>query len=123
MRLAGLYRRTLARGIQSDFAIGRSVGDYAVGALWLSLTGHDFGSADWVGTLWQPSALPRHSTLSLICSAWASSGGPLAAQVYGARKPRLMRRTIRQGLWISVMLGILSIGALWPAKQIFLLLG
>ena len=59
----------------------------------------------------------------LLCMGILAAVPPLAAQAYGARKPRLMRRTIRQGLWISVMLGILSIGALWPAEQIFLLLG
>ena len=59
----------------------------------------------------------------LLCMGILAAVPPLAAQAYGARNPRLMRRTIRQGLWISVMLGILAIGALWPAEQIFLMLG
>ena len=115
---------TLARGIQSDFAIGRTVGDYAAGAIFAQSNRHDFDRP----TGWGRTGSCRPCLDALHCRLFAlhghpSGGPPLAAQAYGARKPRLMRRTIRQGLWISVMLGILSIGALWPAEQIFLLLG
>lgn len=59
----------------------------------------------------------------LLCMGVIAAVAPLAAQAHGARNPRLMRRTIRQGLWVAVLLGGLSIAALWPAEQIFLLLG
>jgi MATE family multidrug resistance protein len=35
-----------------------------------------------------------------------SAVAPLAAQGYGARKPRLVRRALRVGLWASLMLGL-----------------
>jgi MATE family multidrug resistance protein len=35
-----------------------------------------------------------------------SAVSPLAAQAYGARKPRLVRRALRVGLWVAVMVGI-----------------
>ena len=59
----------------------------------------------------------------LLCMGILAAVPPLAAQAYGAQNPRLLRRTIRQGLWISSMLGFFAIGALWPSEQIFLLLG
>ena len=118
------YRRTLARGIQSDFAIGRSVGDYAVGAIFAQSNRHDFDRpTGWDALAAVGLASTLYIVAYLLCMGILAAVPPLAAQAYGARKPRLMRRTIRQGLWISVMLGILSIGALWPAEQIFLLLG
>lgn len=59
----------------------------------------------------------------LLCMGVIAAVAPLAAQAHGARNPRLMRRTIRQGLWVAVLLGSISIMVLWPAEQIFLLLG
>jgi MATE family multidrug resistance protein len=39
---------------------------------------------------------------------------PLAAQAYGARRPRMVRRALRVGLWAAVILGIpMSIAQLW----------
>jgi MATE family, multidrug efflux pump len=39
---------------------------------------------------------------------------PLAAQAFGARNPRLVRRSLRVGLWAAVMLGIpLNVLQLW----------
>src|SRR6516225_7568931 len=31
---------------------------------------------------------------------------PLAAQAFGARRPRMVRRTLRVGLWAAVILGV-----------------
>ena len=59
----------------------------------------------------------------LLCMGILAAVPPLAAQAHGARNTRLMRRTIRQGLWVATLLGLLSILALWPAEKIFLLLG
>ncbi len=59
----------------------------------------------------------------LLCMGILAAVPPLAAQAYGARNPRQMRRIVRQGLWVVTILGSLSIMALWPAEQIFLLLG
>jgi MATE family multidrug resistance protein len=43
-----------------------------------------------------------------------SAVAPLAAQAYGARQPRMVRRSLRVGLWASIMLGVpLTIAQLW----------
>jgi MATE family multidrug resistance protein len=48
---------------------------------------------------------------------------PLAAQAYGARRPRLVRRALRVGLWTAVALGLpLTLLQLWGA-DILLVLG
>jgi MATE family multidrug resistance protein len=35
-----------------------------------------------------------------------SAVAPLAAQAFGARKPRMVRRALRVGLWAAVLLGV-----------------
>lgn len=35
-----------------------------------------------------------------------SAVAPLAAQAYGAREPRMVRRALRVGLWVAVLLGV-----------------
>ncbi len=40
----------------------------------------------------------RHGTVSAVA--------PLAAQAFGARKPRMVRRALRVGLWAAVLLGV-----------------
>lgn len=47
---------------------------------------------------------------------------PLAAQAMGARKPRKVRRVIRQGLWITILLGFPSAAALLMAEPVLILL-
>ena len=43
-----------------------------------------------------------------------SAVAPLAAQAFGARKPRMVRRALRVGLWAAVLLGIpINIAQLW----------
>ncbi len=43
-----------------------------------------------------------------------SAVAPLAAQAFGARKPRLVRRALRVGLWAALLLGVpLNIVQLW----------
>jgi MATE family multidrug resistance protein len=52
-----------------------------------------------------------------------SAVSPLAAQAFGAREPRMVRRALRVGLWAATLLGIpLSIGQLW-GEEILLALG
>jgi len=39
---------------------------------------------------------------------------PLAAQAFGAREPRMVRRSLRVGLWAALMLGIpVNVAQLW----------
>jgi MATE family multidrug resistance protein len=43
-----------------------------------------------------------------------SAVAPLAAQAFGARKPRMVRRSLRVGLWVAVMLGVpVNLAQLW----------
>jgi MATE family multidrug resistance protein len=43
-----------------------------------------------------------------------SAVAPLAAQAFGARDPRMVRRSLRVGLWAAVMLGVpINVGQLW----------
>jgi MATE family multidrug resistance protein len=52
-----------------------------------------------------------------------SAVAPLAAQAFGAREPRMVRRSLRVGLWAATILGIpLSIGQLW-GEELLLSLG
>src|SRR6188508_2010135 len=42
---------------------------------------------------------------------------PLAAQYYGARQPRMVRRALRVGLWASVILGVpLTVVQFWGGE-------
>lgn len=56
----------------------------------------------------------------IFCLGVVASVAPLTAQAHGARKARLVRRTVRQGLWVATLLGALSIAVLWHTE---LLLG
>ena len=47
---------------------------------------------------------------------------PLAAQAMGARKPRQVRRVIRQGLWVGILLSLPASFALMSAEPVLLLL-
>jgi MATE family multidrug resistance protein len=52
-----------------------------------------------------------------------SAVAPLAAQAFGARDPRMVRRSLRVGLWAATILGIpLSLGQLW-GEELLLALG
>jgi MATE family multidrug resistance protein len=51
-----------------------------------------------------------------------SAVAPLAAQAYGARQPRMVRRSLRVGLWASIMLGVpLTLAQLWGADMLLAL--
>jgi len=47
----------------------------------------------------------------------------LAAQAYGARQPRLVRRTVRQGLWVATAIAVPAIAVLAASEPILLTLG
>src|SRR4051794_24374169 len=47
---------------------------------------------------------------------------PLAAQYFGARQPRMVRRALRVGLWASILLGApLSVAQLWGGELLLAL--
>jgi MATE family multidrug resistance protein len=52
-----------------------------------------------------------------------SAVAPLAAQAFGARQPRMVRRSLRVGLWASILLGLpLSLVQLW-GEELLVALG
>jgi len=48
---------------------------------------------------------------------------PMAAQAKGARDFRGVRRSVRQGLWVALMLGVLFAALLWYSREILIALG
>src|SRR6478672_7476422 len=51
-----------------------------------------------------------------------SAVAPLAAQAYGAREPRMVRRALRVGLWAAVILGApLTLVQLWGGELLIAL--
>jgi MATE family multidrug resistance protein len=48
---------------------------------------------------------------------------PLAAQAFGARDPRLVRRALRAGLWAALLVSLPMIAALLFGEQILVMLG
>src|SRR5437773_4081657 len=45
-------------------------------------------------------------TVFMLGMGLTAAVAPLAAQAYGAREPRMVRRALRVGLWASVILGV-----------------
>jgi MATE family multidrug resistance protein len=52
-----------------------------------------------------------------------SAVAPLAAQAYGARSPRMVRRSLRVGLWAALMLGVPMTLVQFQGERILLALG
>jgi MATE family multidrug resistance protein len=50
-------------------------------------------------------------------------GAPMVAQARGARDIKSIRRTVRQGLWIAILLAAILIPIVWQVRPIFHLLG
>ncbi|WP_419905642.1 MATE family efflux transporter [Kiloniella sp.] len=48
---------------------------------------------------------------------------PMMAQAIGARDFKSVRRTTRQGFWVSIVVAALLVGLIWNAEIIFLVLG
>ena len=54
-----------------------------------------------------------------ICSAVA----PLVAYARGAKQPRQVRRSVRQGFWVAVVIGLPLFAGLWQIEPILLAIG
>ena len=52
-----------------------------------------------------------------------SAVAPLAAQAFGAREPRMVRRALRVGLWASLILGIPLTAVCLQGESLLLALG
>ena len=87
----------------TDLALIGRLGDHAVAAVGLA----------------QRSCSP----VSCFGMGLVSAVAPLAAQAFGAREPRLVRRALRVGLWAAVLLGIpVNVAQLW-GEEILLAAG
>lgn len=61
-------------------------------------------------------------TMFVIGMGIVSAVAPLAAQAFGSRQPRMVRRSVRVGLWASVIVGIpLTFVQLWGGELLVLL--
>jgi len=61
-------------------------------------------------------------TVFVIGMGIVSAVTPLAAQYFGARQPRMVRRALRVGLWASVILGApLTVAQLWGGELLLAL--
>jgi MATE family multidrug resistance protein len=62
-------------------------------------------------------------TMFVIGMGLVSAVAPLAAQYYGSRQPRMVRRALRVGLWVAVIAGIpLTLVQLW-GDEVLVMLG
>ena len=69
-------------------------------------------------------ALTAYFTCFVLSAGVCIATSPLAAQAHGARRPRGVRRVIRQGLWVAALITIpLSFFVLTRFEPIFLALG
>lgn len=64
-----------------------------------------------------------YNPILLLGIGIAGAVAPLAAQALGRRDIRDMRRVVRQGLWVSIALGLLILPVLWQVRPIMSLLG
>ena len=62
-------------------------------------------------------------TVFVVGMGIVSAVMPLAAQYYGARQPRMVRRALRVGLWASVILGVPLTGAQFWGGELLVALG
>ena len=61
-------------------------------------------------------------TIFVVGMGLVSAVAPLAAQAYGARRPRMVRRALRVGLWASVLLGVpLTVAQFWGGDMLIAL--
>lgn len=60
--------------------------------------------------------------LYVFCFGVITATAGLAAQAFGARKPRTVRRVIRQGLWVTILLAVPSIFLLTFIEPLLVLL-
>ena len=59
----------------------------------------------------------------LVGTGVVSAVAPMVAQAIGARRFRLVRRSLRQGFWVAVTVALPGVLAVWHAQAILTLLG
>src|ERR1700736_4469499 len=89
--------------MSTDLAFIGRLGDDAVAAAALAGTVYFVSLTFWMGLM--------------------SAVAPLAAQAYGARDPRLVRRSLRVGLWAALLISLPIMVFPLYGEQILLMLG
>lgn len=59
----------------------------------------------------------------LLGGGIVSSVAPLAAQALGARQIRNVRRTVRQGFWVAILIALILLPIVWQVRHILLAMG
>ena len=57
-------------------------------------------------------------TALMFCVGVVSATAPLIAQARGARQPRRIRRSVRQGLWVTILVSVPFMALLWHAAPL-----
>jgi multidrug resistance protein, MATE family len=109
----GLWRAELAETVRLSVPMALTqLGQIAMMTTDLALLGR-LGDHVVAATALAHTVLFAAFTLGM---GFVSAVAPLAAQAYGARQPRMVRRALRVGLWAAVLTGVpLSVLQLWGA--------
>ncbi|MGE0566164.1 MAG: MATE family efflux transporter [Pseudolabrys sp.] len=100
---AGLWRREIIETIGLALPIALTqLGQIAMMTSDLALVGRLGGRAVAASALAQIVLF----AVFVLGMGLVSAVAPLAAQAYGAREPRMVRRALRVGLWVSTIIGI-----------------
>ena len=62
-------------------------------------------------------------TLLVVCIGVVQAVGPMVSQAAGAQEPGVIERSVRQGLWLGVLLALPAFGILWFIEPVLLTLG
>ena len=117
---AGLWRREAAETIRLALPIALTqLGQVAMMTSDLVLVGRLGGEAVAASALAQIVLF----AVFVLGMGLVSAVAPLAAQAFGAREPRMVRRALRVGLWVSVLLGVPMTLVQWHGEGILLALG
>jgi MATE family multidrug resistance protein len=68
-------------------------------------------------------AVALYHTAMMFGIGVASATAPLLAQARGARQPRQIRRVVRQGLWVTLVLTLPLMAALWFVRPLLAAMG
>lgn len=80
----------------------------------------------WLGPKYLAAGALAHALLicvQLLGVGVTSAVAPLVAQALGARNRRAVRRTVRQGLWIAILLVVLLVPVVWNIRPIYIAIG
>lgn len=116
----GLWRKELGATVKLALPIALTqLGQVAMMTTDLMLVGHLGDTAIAAAALAQTVLFGAF----MIGMGLVSAVAPLAAQAYGAREPRMVRRALRVGLWAAVLLGVPMTALQYMGEDILLALG